>query len=134
MKLALAMGIALVVAFAGCSSGPAIPSGPVDVHIVHRYSNTTADTFGIPEGAGTLHVVVLLENFYRNRCPAPTAQLVLQAPDGSAHVRLETQNLPTQDCVYAYEKNETLMPGWWIVHYAGGSENLGSIVDVRPAS
>jgi hypothetical protein len=131
--LALATGIALV-ALSGCTSGPAIPTGPVSVHIVHRFQNTTADTFGISRDAGVLHVVVTLENFYRNRCPGPVGAIALQDPNGVVQVRLETQNLPTNDCVYVYDHNQTLTPGYWSVRYIGGSDGIGSIVDIKPTN
>ena len=132
--LALMSCGALALALVGCIAPPPPPTGPVSVHIIHRYQNETADSFGIPAGSGIMHVSIILENFYKSRCPAPTAQIELKDPQGAVHAQLATQNLPFSDCVYTYDKNETLAPGYWRVEYVGGSDNLGSVVDVRPVN
>jgi hypothetical protein len=76
----------------------------------------------------------VLENAKRGFCPGPVATLRIVAPDGSTFTQLQTANLPAHDCVYPFEANATLSPGVWRIEYEGGSDALGSVVDVRNAS
>jgi hypothetical protein len=128
------------VLLAGCGSGPssapACQHKDLPIHQPHLYNQTaTPLCFDVAAGGPPLDVSLLLENFYKGRCPVPVAELTLRAPNGSVEAHLVTQNIPFSDCVYTYQRNATVLaPGTWRVEYAGGSDALGSLVDVRVAS
>ena len=132
MRAALLLPLALVAA--GCAAAPPEKGAPLPVHLVHRYPGApAAERFDVPADAGPLHVLAKLENFYQGRCPGPSGELTLRDPAGQVYGHLRTDEVPFRDCVLAFERNATLAPGAWTVEYAGGSDALGSVVDVRRA-
>ncbi|MFA5862934.1 MAG: hypothetical protein WDA16_14675 [Candidatus Thermoplasmatota archaeon] len=125
--------VLIALLLAGCSTAVPAQEGPVSVHLIHRYDKPSdPDHFTIGTGAPRVHLNVTLENFYRARCPGPSATITLKDPTGAEYAKLESPQLPTSDCVKTFEQNDTaLRPGTWTVEYAGGSNYIGSIVDVR---
>lgn len=125
--------IVIVMALAGCSASVPAQEGPVAVHIIHHFDKPAdPDHFTIGTGAPRVRVNVTLENFYAHRCPGPSARITLKDPSGAEFAMLESPQLPTNDCVKVFERNDTaLAPGTWTIEYAGGSNYIGSIVDVR---
>ena len=129
MRLGLALALALVLAgcakhASSCGTTVTFPSADGNATtLVHGFDPTlNCDDHLVASAPGRLDVT--LENFYKSRCPGPIAVLDVLAPNGSDVVHLETQQLPTFDCVYT--ANATLEPGAYTLRYGGGSLNTAT--------
>jgi hypothetical protein len=147
--LLLALALALAPGLAGCSASGCgrtvqVPTAPpIDVKVEHNMDPSKAcdDHVVVKAGTPQLHVVLTLENYYKSHCPGPPATVTLVAPDGATHAQLTSQQLPTFDCVYNFDRNETLAPGTWTLKYSGGSVSpggaevyLASLLEITNAS
>lgn len=127
--------LVVLAALSGCASQPSFPPGdPLPALFIHRFNNPPdPDHFQVGQDADLVDVRVFLANFYRAKCPAPIAEIKVVDPSGATFAHLQTQNLPAQDCAYEFTKNATtLAPGRWTIQYSGGSEFIGSRVEVKP--